>query len=293
MHFTASVRLGKRDTPLTECPVRMDSRAESVRATRRSTDAFFSRRNFRLGRCVPPLRHHFRGVSAVVAGDHAMTSSRARAGDEGDDLSCPSDPVACLGPVRPAPRLLLARRRGHSGVQTVHAGKAARRMRVRAFVAAPAVLDVRRYGVYPRDVLREKTRMRPVLVPAHLAGTDAEMGSSRTSPCSASWASPTGRAVRDLLGADAVVDAARLNGTNRGLPRLRAQRAGRATRKEGALSDNGPRLRGGARAGARPALMATLSARIASPWTGWRPRTRTARVQSRSRETRARACCAR
>ena len=201
---------------------------------------------------VPPLRHHFRGVSAVVAGDHAMTKARARAADdEGDDLSCPSDPVlACLGPVRPARgAALLARRRGrHSGVQAVHGERRARRIaRTRTTPRRCARRAGRSRGTGARATFcAKKTRMRPrVGSRTRLArlSTQRSRRSSRTSPCSASWARrPSRRAVPGPAGRrrGRGRGSAEL-GTSRGLPRLRAQRAGRATRKEGSFV--GQRLR--------------------------------------------------
>ena len=193
---------------------------------------------------------------------------------------------------------LLARRRGrHSGVHAFHAGigvQGGLRLRARPHVAAPAVLDVREVrGVPARRSARKRPGCDPVLVPAH-----ASRGFRRREAGEAAAHRPAVRAGRRRPSRRAVPGPAgrRLGrgrgsaelGTSRGLPRLRAQRAGRATRKEGSFV--GQRLRRlAARALARDPHAATLSARIASPWTGWRPRTRTARVQSRSRETRARA----
>ena len=177
-----------------------------------------------------------------------MTKARARAADdEGDDLSCPSDPVlACLGPVRPAPRELHcspAAADGTPACKPFAAGKGVQgglRVRARPPVAAPAVLDVREVRGVPRDVLREKD---PDATPCWFPHTPSrgfrrrEAGEAaaprpavrgRRRPSRRAVPGPAGRRRGRGRGSAEL-------GTSRGLPRLRAQRAGRATRKEGSF----------------------------------------------------------
>ena len=138
-----------------------------------------------------------------------MTKARARAADdEGDDLSCPSDPVlACLGPVRPAPRELHCSPTAADGTPACKLfmrGKACRSDC--AYAHDPPSLrqpcwTFARYGVCPRDVAREKD---PEATPCWFPHNPASAASPEKRPhlalqspsCSA--ASPPGRAQQAL-----------------------------------------------------------------------------------------------
>ena len=202
-----------------------------------------------------------------------MTKARARAADdEGDDLSCPSDPVlACLGPVRPAPRELHcspAAADGTPACKLFMRGKACKADCAYAHdppSLRPPCWTFERYGVCPRDVLREKD---PDATPCWFPHTpreafDAEKPEKQPHlalQCELGVADRVAARCRDLLGADAVVDAARLNLARAAdcLVFVRSAPDVRRGRKE-ALSDNGFGVFAAARALARdPHLMATL-----------------------------------
>ena len=150
-----------------------------------------------------------------------MTKARARAADdEGDEQSSPSDPVlACLGPVRPAPRELHCSPTAADGTPACKLfmrGKACRADC--AYAHDPPSLrqpcwTVARYGVGPRDVAREKD---PAATPCGFPHIPASAASPEKRPhlalqCELGVADRVARRCRDLLGEDAVVDAARLN----------------------------------------------------------------------------------
>ena len=202
-----------------------------------------------------------------------MTKARARAADdEGDDLSCPSDPVlACLGPVRPAPRELHcspAAADGTPACKLFMRGKACKADCAYAHdppSLRPPCWTFERYGVCPRDVLREKD---PEATPCWFPHTPREAFDSQKPEkqphlalqCELGVADRVAARCRDLLGADAVVDAARLNLARAAdcLLFVRSAPDVRRGRKE-ALSDNGFGVFAAARALARdPHLMATL-----------------------------------
>ena len=202
-----------------------------------------------------------------------MTKARARAADdEGDDLSCPSDPVlACLGPVRPAPRELHcspAAADGTPACKLFMRGKACKADCAYAHdppSLRPPCWTFERYGVCPRDVLREKD---PDATPCWFPHTPREAFDSQKPEkqphlalqCELGVADRVAARCRDLLGADAVVDAARLNLARAAdcLLFVRSAPDVRRGRKE-ALSDNGFGVFAAARALARdPHLMATL-----------------------------------
>ena len=202
-----------------------------------------------------------------------MTKARARsADDEGDDLSCPSDPVlACLGPVRPAPRELHcspAAADGTPACKLFMRGKACKADCAYAHdppSLRPPCWTFERYGVCPRDVLREKD---PEATPCWFPHTPREAFDSQKPEkqphlalqCELGVADRVAARCRDLLGADAVVDAARLNLARAAdcLLFVRSAPDVRRGRKE-ALSDNGFGVFAAARALARdPHLMATL-----------------------------------
>ena len=202
-----------------------------------------------------------------------MTKARARAADdEGDDLSCPSDPVlACLGPVRPAPRELHcspAAADGTPACKLFMRGKACKADCAYAHdppSLRPPCWTFERYGVCPRDVLREKD---PDATPCWFPHTPREAFDSQKPEkqphlalqCELGVADRVAARCRDLLGADAVVDAARLNLARAAdcLVFVRSAPDVRRGRKE-ALSDNGFGVFAAARALARdPHLMATL-----------------------------------
>lgn len=202
-----------------------------------------------------------------------MTKARARAADdEGDDLSCPSDPVlACLGPVRPAPRELHcspAAADGTPACKLFMRGKACKADCAYAHdppSLRPPCWTFERYGVCPRDVLREKD---PEATPCWFPHTPREAFDSQKPEkqphlalqCELGVADRVAARCRDLLGADAVVDAARLNLARAAdcLVFVRSAPDVRRGRKE-ALSDNGFGVFAAARALARdPHLMATL-----------------------------------
>ena len=202
-----------------------------------------------------------------------MTKARARAADdEGDDLSCPSDPVlACLGPVRPAPRELHcspAAADGTPACKLFMRGKACKADCAYAHdppSLRPPCWTFERYGVCPRDVLREKD---PEATPCWFPHTPREAFDSQKPEkqphlalqCELGVADRVAARCRDLLGADAVVDAARLNLARAAdcVVFVRSAPDVRRGRKE-ALSDNGFGVFAAARALARdPHLMATL-----------------------------------
>ena len=150
-----------------------------------------------------------------------MTKARARAADdEGDEQSSPSDPVlACLGPVRPAPRELHCSPTAADGTPACKLfmrGKACRADC--AYAHDPPSLrqpcwTFARYGVCPRDVAREKD---PEATPCWFPHIPASAASPEKRPhlalqCELGVADRVARRCRDLLGEDAVVDAARLN----------------------------------------------------------------------------------
>jgi hypothetical protein len=150
-----------------------------------------------------------------------MTKARARAADdEGDEHSSPSDPVlACLGPVRPAPRELHCSPTAADGTPACKLfmrGKACRSDC--AYAHDPPSLrqpcwTFARYGVCPRDVAREKD---PEATPCWFPHNPASAASPEKRPhlalqCELGVADRVARRCRDLLGEDAVVDAARLN----------------------------------------------------------------------------------
>ena len=202
-----------------------------------------------------------------------MTKARARAADdEGDDLSCPSDPVlACLGPVRPAPRELHcspAAADGTPACKLFMRGKACKADCAYAHdppSLRPPCWTFERYGVCPRDVLREKD---PEATPCWFPHTPREAFDSQKPEkqphlalqCELGVADRVAARCRDLLGADAVVDAARLNLARAAdcLVFVRSAPDVRRGRKE-ALSDDGFGVFAAARALARdPHLMAAL-----------------------------------
>ena len=204
-----------------------------------------------------------------------MTKARARAADdEGDDLSCPSDPVlACLGPVRPAPRELHcspAAADGTPACKLFMRGKACKADCAYAHdppSLRPPCWTFERYGVCPRDVLREKD---PEATPCWFPHTPREAFASEKPEkqphlalqCELGVADRVAARCRDLLGADAVVDAARLNLARAAdcVVFVRSAPDVRRGRKE-ALSDNegGFGVFAAARALARdPHLLATL-----------------------------------
>jgi len=284
-------------------------RERSTRRVDRPARILLSGGISRLGRCLPPLRHYDRRRSSP--GTDAMTKARARAADdEGDDLSSPSDPVlACLGPVRPAPRELHcspAAADGTPACKLFMRGKACKADC--AYAHDPPSLrqpcwTFERYGVCPRDVrARKRPGGDPVLVPAQRLASAFDSEKPEKQPASrpavrAGRRRPRRARCRDLLGADAVVDAARLNLARAAdcVVFVRSARWTIATRKEGSFdATTASASSAAARALARdPHLLATLKRAYCVSVDGVAPRTRTARVRSRSRETRARACCAR
>ena len=201
-----------------------------------------------------------------------MTKARARAADdEGDEQSSPSDPVlACLGPVRPAPRELHCSPTAADGTPACKLfmrGKACRADC--AYAHDPPSLrqpcwTFARYGVCPRDVAREKD---PEATPCWFPHIPASAASPEKRPhlalqCELGVADRVARRCRDLLGEDAVVDAARLN-LARAADCLVFVRSGamddRTIERTNDASDGAVGVFSAARALARdPHLMATL-----------------------------------
>ena len=150
-----------------------------------------------------------------------MTKARARAADdEGDENASPSDPVlACLGPVRPAPRELHCSPTAADGTPACKLfmrGKACRADCAYAHdppSLRPPCWTFARYGVCPRDIAREKD---PEATPCWFPHAPSEPPSAEKQPhlalqCELGVADRVAARCRDLLGEDAVVDAARLN----------------------------------------------------------------------------------
>lgn len=150
-----------------------------------------------------------------------MTKARARAADdEGDEGSSPSDPVlACLGPVRPAPRELHCSPTAADGTPACKLFMRGKTCRADCAYAhdppslRPPCWTFARYGVCPRDVAREKD---PEATPCWFPHPPSEAPSPEKQPhlalqCELGVADRVAARCRDLIGEDSVVDAARLN----------------------------------------------------------------------------------